>query len=318
MLQHANAKHEAYRIEDGVYRGIREEVYHTHESWAGRISASMLWPGNTSMRHLKAAMGRQIDTDSEDKKFGRDFHCRLLTPDLFKNEYKVMPDYVAELFDVQEDGTYKSKSDGKSYSKPKAGTEYKQAVAAWEAENANSPQLPIEHLDRIEAMADAVYEHDAVGLLRAKGGHEVSIATTIEGLPAKCRTDKLTDGKFKGKRVIIDLKKCQCADEYDCRRAIRDYGYYFRAAFYIDIVRAATGDDAHFIWVFIEDKPPYDVNVIAASDEDYTIGRFEYRNVIERYKQCLESGRWPGRSNQINWGGLPDWYVKQARSAGIL
>ena len=76
-----------------------------------------------------------------------------------------------------------------------------------------------------------------------------------------------------------------------------------------------------FIFVFQEKTPPYLVNV-AQIDPDYPenreIGRTRNRQAIERFRDCAETGLWPGYEGDtyegVTYISLPPW---AARTLGV-
>jgi hypothetical protein len=289
----------------GVYRNIAEADY---RAWP-LMSPSMLWHGNESMLQLDAAIRGLLDTDSDDKKFGRDFHCRLLEPQRFRDEYVAMPAFEKSPDNVTAD---------LKRSESKATAYYKAAVAAFESEHRDRTIIPRDDMDTIEAMAKRVYSHKAVKLFHASGGCEVSIVGELCGVKCKGKVDKLIEGgKFDA--TIIDVKKCRTADPHKLKSDCLKYGYHLKAAWYVDLATAALRRQARFCWVYIEDTPGHDVVPWFLDEVTHQCGRAAYTNLLHRYKLCVASGEWPGRAPDIiHETAVPDWYVKQMEQGGML
>lgn len=288
--------------EAGIYEGLPEDTYRNGEGWRDRMSVSTLCNGTTSMLKLKAAMDGLLDSDSDDKKFGRDYHSRILTPRLFFDTYAVMPEF---------EPTDKSK-EWKNF---KASTDYKDQRDEWLKDQDGIQIIQQKNMDHINAMAEVLYAHPVVEMLRAKGGHEVSIQWEPMGVPFRSRVDKYIPGTSDMPPTIIDLKKTADLDNYALDRDCRKFNYHIKGYAYYEAVRQVTGEQADFIWIFQQDKPPYDVRVRQFDSSSFDIAKFEFQNLLHRYKICRDNDHWPGVSDDIEQRCLPEWYIKQAERA---
>jgi hypothetical protein len=295
----------------GIHRGIAFPIY---QQWRAINSGVGKWLG-VSMLHGHCALNGQISSDdTTSRKFGHATHKRVLEPLEYAAELLVSEQCSA----ITAKGTrcsnagYKLK-DGNWYCgtkshAPSDATEPKDAVTAEEAE-------------RIERIAERLHSHFAItDCLRAKGFSEVSIAWEYLGQMMKGRIDRLeTDNEF-----IIDLKKVQQGKgtKRDCRAAIEKWAYHRQAAMYVRGIETLTGIRPRFYWVFVEEKVPFDVNVLMAKDIDIEIGWREITDVVSAYAGCVKRGEFPGYIKSIeamrdevtgNAGGLTDRYIENAQ-----
>ena len=140
------------------------------------------------------------------------------------------------------------------------------------------------------------------------GEHELSYFWTDEdtGLKCKVRPDSINH-KLK---VIVDYKTTDDAEtERFMRQAIK-LGYDLQASYYLDGVKANTGEDYIFVFIAQEKKPPYAVNILQADDIFIRSGREVYKAMLQTYKECSETGNWYGylgEKNEINSLGVPKW-----------
>lgn len=87
---------------------------------------------------------------------------------------------------------------------------------------------------------------------------------------------------------------------YIVDRRTEDHGYDMQMAFAAEVFEALTG-----IWsdqcglVFQEDTPPYDVILSPIPEEDLRIGQFLNRQAAIRFRECLDSGKWPGPGETV-------------------
>jgi hypothetical protein len=290
--------------EQGIHPGIEDADY---RKWPF-LSPSKLWHGLESMLQLKACIDGELDTDSDDKKFGRDFHTRLLEPKRFKADYVVIPDFANDPENVTGNGDA-STSPATKYVKGKTSAfmaEYGEGVTFIE-------QCVINDIDR---MAKSVYGHPVAKLFHAAGGCEVAILGEIKGVHIKGKVDKLiTEGMHP---TIVDVKKIgRRATRRLCENACNDFGYVFKASLYVDLAAQHLNVRPNFVWVFIEDSPPYDVFVMQLDDESYAIAQAEVGAVLHQYKHALETKVWPGRCSDVEMGGYPAWKIAQAKRGGV-
>jgi hypothetical protein len=175
-----------------------------------------------------------------------------------------------------------------------------------------------------QAVAAAVLAHP-LGRYLFNPGHgapERSLFWQDEetGVWLRSRLDFLPERRRPGRKFIIpDLKTAKSADVGRIEKAVADYSYFMQAAFYADGVRALGIDHCpDFVFVFVEPEPPYLVTVAQLDDAAMNAGRRENRRAIERYRDCTESGIWPGYSDtptDIERISLPYWKQRRLEEA---
>jgi len=154
----------------------------------------------------------------------------------------------------------------------------------------------------IRASCDA--QSRVMDLLWGKGPTEVSIFANDEetGLDVMGRLDKW---RKVGCGIIGDLKVTDI--DPDDERAIINHVFQMQyvqpAAFYTDLLHAATGERPEFIFVFARKKPPYTVRLWQPSENDIDLGRRRNRLALLDLRRRLDSGDWTGdRHNRVNAG----------------
>lgn len=294
----------------GIWPGVPFADYCTIPA----MNATTLLHGRNSMAHLKAAIdGKLEDEDTKALNMGRAFHCRVLEPDLFSSRYAVAKPCCA----ILASGKRKGEPCGNAGLHGDGDEWYCGQHANDDAPVSGKDRISEDEFQRIEAMRASVMAHPIIKQIRRRGGFETTAIGDVEGVLCKARFDKLiTDGP--GRPVIIDLKKCRVGygsrDRID--RAIFDYAYYFRAALYLDVLKAAGGPaDVPFVLVFVEDEYPYAVNVTQVSDEWIEIGRVEYTRLLAELTECQKSGVWPGYRDEDGnvdiWPSRPPAWLKK-------
>lgn len=287
------------------------------EKYAGvrAINSGVVKAGAISMKHMLAALdGKFVGRDTDDRKLGRAIHCRLLEPELYRTSFMVATKCCAILGSGPNKGKQCSSSgkycDGKRW-----------FCGAHRQEDCEPVQDYIDEseAERIEELADALHEHPVMELFRGECWTELSCVWESRGVLRKCRIDRFSRSP---RPRIIDLKKCLPGkgSREDMEKAIHQHGYYRQMAGNIEAIEVLEGVTPEGIWVFIEDGPPYDVNIMPADPQTIAIGRFENNDIIGRFIAAQNAGKVPGYIYDrkfIRYGGLPVWYREQCAKLGI-
>lgn len=146
---------------------------------------------------------------------------------------------------------------------------------------------------KVQAMADRLSSHKAAMRLLSAGKPEVSAFCRDEatGVMRRGRFDWLPE------TILVDYKTAATVDPRDLAGrygAVSKWGYDNQAAWYIDLARDLGHPAQFFVFVFQSKEPPYEV-VCARVDEDELYGaRERNRTALQRFRDCTESGIWPG------------------------
>lgn len=188
---------------------------------------------------------------------------------------------------------------------PKVDRRTKVGKATWaEFVEANPDRAILTEDDAETALGIAAKLRDkscgAAPWLLAAGKSEVSFQWTDEatGLLCKGRADRI----FRGPHgpVLVDLKTCESADPPSFRYASAKYQYGVQAAFYLDGLTAATGEEHRFFQIVaVEKVPPYFCGVFRLSDETLHQSREKVRAWLNLYAECERTGVWPDRSTNV-------------------
>lgn len=154
----------------------------------------------------------------------------------------------------------------------------------------------------------------------------------LTGEQCKCRADIiyqtiLTDPQT-GERYpaveVVDLKTTDNAKTNAFSHSIDKYGYDFQAGMYLEGIKKNMPETGvvdgvekpivfSFVFVAIEKKPPYSINVMYAENDVLTRGFDLFREYIGTYHYCKTTNNWygyMGKLGVINTLSLPAYLAK--------
>jgi len=223
--------------------------------------------------------------DQDAYRFGRLVHLAVLEPEKWDSSV-----IVSEGFDRR----------------TKAG---KAAAELFEAQNAGKEICTPAENGIIQRMTDNIYNHRSAGTVLGEIGNvEASLFWKQEDTGVECRA---RPDFILQKGIIVDLKTSQSADNGAFARDAINYRYHVQAAMYLDAARACGLKAEAFVFVVVEKKAPYLVQVFEASDEFIDAGRHEMLQNLMTYKDCVAANNWPGYSQEVETLNLPKWYVRK-------
>jgi len=266
-------------IKTGRYDNLTLEQYHREcPGW----SKSSLDKVHRSMAHYFAEIERPRK-QTEAMLLGSAFHCSILEPSLFENEYCVIPEC------------------------DRRTKEGKAIYAQFEFESVGKTGISYNAVEQIEGMKKAVYEHPIARNLFLAGDAEHSFFWIDKetGLLCKCRPDYLRkDG------ICIELKTTRDASYESFKSDVGNFRYYVQAAYFIDGIKAAGFECNEFLFCAVETDYPHNVNIFRLDSEALAVGRVAYKQDLRRVKAFFdekESDRWAGYMPIVNDLYLPNW-----------
>jgi hypothetical protein len=167
---------------------------------------------------------------------------------------------------------------------------------------------------RAVAMADAVRAHPLASRIFDPDYGEPEQTLVWQdletGVNCRGRVDWLPV-TLPGSRLIIpDFKTADCAETRTFARAAANYGYPQQNAHYIDGAKAlGLDEDPAFVFVVVENQPPHLVNIIELDPPSIDAGRRRNRLALEIYRECQETGVWPGYADDVELASVPFWYL---------
>lgn len=179
-----------------------------------------------------------------------------------------------------------------------------------------TPLLPKDY-KVVKAMAAELKRHPIAGALFQPGAGlaEQSLfwKDPTTGVICRARFDWLPT-QVKGKRLVIgDYKTCRSAAPAEIAKAVHEHGYHQQDDFYRRGARElGIGDkNTSFVFIFQQKTAPYLVTVVELDDEARRIGKERNDVALKTYKRCMETGVWPGFTDDIKMLSLPVWAERQ-------
>lgn len=275
-------------VQPGLYRDISFEEY---LSWPF-VHHSDLVKFNQSAAHVRESM-LHPRRSTEAMVFGQAYHCAVLEPGRFAKSY--IPSITTD-------------AKGK-----KLDRRTKEGKAAWEEFEKNARGMTIldgADYDTLIGMQRRIWRHPAAKeMLSAPGHSEVSIVWKDEetGLMCKARLDRVA--VYGGYPYLIDLKSTERdASERGVTNTIASYKYHQQAGMYHAGMEALfPGPYRKFAFIFQEKQRPYEPSVNDLDDIALAQGKSQFRKHINRFRECLETGEWPGYGDGIGLVSIPQW-----------
>lgn len=286
------------QLAPGVHKAIAFTDYCTDP---GVNASTLKLFTNRTPKHAKHDLD-QPDDDTESLAIGHASHTAVLEPALFDDLYAVYP--KAEYVDTH--GHPNSKA-------------YKQARDDWYDAHADSIIITDEQHEHAMAIREAVERHPLASklLMHNRGASELTIIGEHEHkdepVRVKARIDRLTT--HEGFPMVVDLKTMATKGGVLNPRAvshqITQYGYHQQAAWYLDRLNDHRPADRMFVFVFVENAPPYDCVCYALEPESIEQGRRDNERALAQLVRGRKTNRWPGFSDLLQSIQIRDYAMTE-------
>ena len=220
---------------------------------------------------------------TDDLIIGSAFHKIVLEPDDFENEFIVSPTFDRRT------------KEGKA-----AYNDFVEKV-----EDKALRVINQEQYEMICGMRDSILSNPYASAL-IKGNVEQSFYFTddLTGEQVKARPDVWR--KVQDRVAITDLKSCKSALPKDVAKDVVNYHYNLQDAMYRTAVNKVLGtplENIDFVFIFVEKKPPYLLNIVVSTQAIFDSGDADFRKWIGEYHECKQSGVWYGLNGAY---GIPN------------
>ena len=275
--------------------------YHANKDY---LSASGMKVLKQSPAHF---INQEEDKDSDALRFGSAYHCLILQPEKFDNEFYVFDD--SAIIDILI---------GEGFKSPRATNKYKEWQEAEMLKIGVRTTISKDDYKRMERMRDVLMAHPYAKKLLTGGvaeqGYMGKLTTEVGDINVKIKPDYQ---KEKG-RLIIDLKTTRDASKEGFPRLAAESNYHIQAAFYADVLESYYNDgmSRSFIFIAQEKVAPFAFNLFECSPQFMSQGRYEYIQLLKLYKYCKDNDRWDGYQvfSESRYGlldlNLPSYTIK--------
>jgi exodeoxyribonuclease VIII len=195
---------------------------------------------------------------------------------------------------------------------PSGNVSTKAATVAWESEQRAKGLVPVGPWEarKVDAMAEAALAHETAGpILEVAVHREVSVFSEIDSVPVRARFDALSDETPKGV-FAADLKTGDDATKTGFEKSVAKWGYDVQQGHYEDTYEASEGRPIdQFFMIAVEKTGPYEVGVHQLPGLWIEMGKRKAAEARRIYRQCMETGKWPGYDPAIQFLDPPTWVV---------
>lgn len=279
----------------GAYQHVENQAYHSMSEYTSRSDLELI---QRSPKHYRYAK-ENPQPRSEAMKIGEWVHTLVLEPENFKTEFYNEQEIIDEVMIRRPEV------------KTVRGTkDYKERVQ--ELTSNGHTILKEDDMIMLQNIQAAVTENPLFQAIMQEGVPELSCFAPIMGHNCRARPDFTS---FK-RNFIIDLKTTQNAHNVKFIDTIYNYGYHRQAAFYMDVVSAATGVPIQgYGIVAVEKEPPYGVCCYTMSSDFIGIGRAEYKENLEKLIEATKTNQWPGYPHEFIEAHPKPWMYYRTEEA---
>jgi hypothetical protein len=288
----------------GIIRGESITAYHANSAISSTQLVDMRIPALFQMKHVAKTLPREERREFD---IGNAAHWLILEGRKALEERTVLqPDVYPTAKEGDKPWTYAA-----NYCKD------------WRRAQAGKVILSADDFANIDRMAKAVESNpDAVALLTG-GESEVTFRVQHPAFAVQCRADHWHTPHHAGPANVVagnccvDLKTCESIEQF--RAHYFKMRYYYRAAFYQDVISDAlgiAGERPAFVFVAVEKNAPWRCEVFEPTESDLELGRTEMLADLKTLRTCLERNEWPGSKLGVQPIELTSWQRKIAEANG--
>lgn len=290
--------------QSGAYTDIDAEDYHGNPSLLPAPSLSSTG-AKTILRQSPYHFwfgspmnpARPPEDDKPTLNVGKAAHDRILLADRWPDFYHVTPEGF-------------SRSASKKFAD--------EIVELEAAEEAGKTILRWQDLQVVENVVEHLRANKLAMTVLSNGEPEVTLAWQdhATGVWLRARPDFLPNAFMTGGKLLIlpDLKfmaPTHCSPD-GFSKAISSFGYHMSLAFYADGIKAVFGrEPTNYLLIPVEKEAPWSVSLYEVPAEDIERGRFQNRQAINKFAECLSLDQWPSYADAPVQVGLPHWDRKQ-------
>lgn len=277
-------------LPDGVHRDVLPRIY--HQRHLGVVSKTVLDLVERSPAHYRAWLDRQLDNEETPALFfGQAFHCALLEPERYEEEYAVEPEWG----DLR-------KTDDTSKEDAKAN---KTRRDEWREEHIDATLISNEDASAIAGMVASIRRHPLASKMIRDGVSELTLKwkDPETGLTCKSRLDYYVESLG----MIVDAKSTLDARYRPFMQQMVKHRYEVQDALYRNAALTLGLPVQHFVFMAVEKSFPFNVATYSLDEAGIGSGYSKATAAMRELAHCVATDTWPGYEvgiQQISW---PNW-----------
>lgn len=258
----------------GIYTKMDINEYHSSE---GLSSSGVSLILDCPARYHAEYMEDRDREESEKFEIGQSLHTYVLEQDDFHNRYYMMETEV----DLR----------------TKTG---KETMEAEKLKAAGRKIIRKKDADFLLEMGKSVLKHPFWNKLVERNiEHSIWWEGGIFNTLLKARPDVYDD------KIIVDIKTTDSIKMF--KKSTYNYGYHRQAAMQIDALKSADNIERLHVFFVVEKRYPYLTSCFSLCEQSIQKGREEYLDAAITYRDCMNSGKWPGYEEKVQQISIPDW-----------
>jgi hypothetical protein len=267
-----------------------------------RMNPSTLVAGCKSMLSLRNLIRDGFREETNAMRMGSGAHALLLEPDQFEERFCVMPDFHLSPQNLRKP-KYKNEPEEDRISTSRGTEFYEREVAAFTADNPGKTIIGRTEYDQCLRAIESIWDRPKMRELVESSAKEVTVYGEILGVECKGRLDLLN------KTTIGDLKTTPNVHKRKFGRVFSDLHYAFKLAFYRELVHQNWGGVLDVQLITQELSGDFDNALVPVPAIVLDNAWGKVVEVIQEYKRCRETDRWPGVDKGEDYYELdvPNW-----------
>ena len=179
--------------------------------------------------------------------------------------------------------------------------------AQWAADHPGVVALSEDAWERLQGMLAAVHAHRGARLLleqpdaHRQPSYVYDHALILEdGTPWTLRLQGRPDWELPDEGLMVDLKTCRSAAWRRFRCEVTDRWYHGQAGAYRQMAAAAGWRPERYLYLCVENEPPYGVAVRPLSEARWTEGWVGVAAALATVAACERAGSYPGYPDTLD------------------
>ena len=170
--------------------------------------------------------------------------------------------------------------------------------------------------DQVLGMRAKLRSHEVFGAMfdLDRGDAEASAFWTDEATGVECRArfDYLPHPQEGRRPILADYKTTEDSSPASFARSAAEFGYPMQADWYLRGARELYGTEPAFVFVVQSKVAPYLVSVAQLAPSDMALAAARNDSALRVFRECSESGAWPGWGDVVHTLEMPVWWRAQS------